>query len=171
MAGNKYIANNAGKLKEVISLQVSTGAPDANKIVAVGTDGLLDISLMPVGVGAEVVVAASSENLLAGDFVNLHNNGGTINVRKADATTNAKPANGFVLANVTSPANATVYLISAVNSAVSGLTVGSEYFLSTTPGLLTATAPSAAGNIIQRLGKARTATSFVFENTEYYELS
>jgi hypothetical protein len=171
MAGNKYIANSSGKLKEVAAIQSSTGAPDADKIPALNSSGVFDISFMPPGVGAEVVIAASSENLVAGNFVNLHNNGGTINVRKADATTNAKPADGFVLANVTSPANATVYLISAQNTAVSGLTVGADYWLSTTAGAVTATAPSTAGNIVQRLGKAKSATELVFENQDYYELA
>lgn len=168
---NKYIANNAGKLKEVEATVITTGASDAGKIIALDSAGLIDASLMPAGVGAEVVVAASSENLTAGDFVNLHNNGGTINVRKADASNNTKPADGFVLANVTSPANATVYLISGQNTAVSGLTVGADYYLSTTPGLVTATAPSGTGNIVQRLGKARSATSLIFENQNYYELA
>ncbi len=170
MAGNKYIANNSGKLKEVAAIQSTTGASDAGKIPALDSAGLLDISMMPVGVGAEVVVAASSESLTAGDFVNLYNNAGTINVRKADATNNTKPADGFVLANVTSPANATVYLISAINTAVSGLTVGADYYLSTTPGSVTSTAPSSSGNIVQRLGKARTATALIFENQDYFEL-
>lgn len=171
MAGNKYLANNAGKIKEVASIQSSAGAGDAGKIPGLDSAGLLDISMMPAGVGAEVVVVASSENLLAGDFVNLYSNSGTINVRKADATSNAKPADGFVLANVTSPANATVYLISAQNTAVSGLTVGADYYLATTPGTVTATAPSSSSNIIQRLGKAKSATALVFENQDYYELS
>lgn len=170
MAGNKYIANNGGKLKEVSSIQSSAGAGDAGKIPALDSAGLLDVSMMPAGVGAEVVVAASSENLAAGDFVNLYNNGGTINVRKADATTNAKPADGFVLANVTSPANATVYLVSGQNTALTSLTVGADYWLSTTPGAVTATAPSATGNIVQRLGKARSTTAVIFEQQDYFEL-
>lgn len=171
MAGDKYFYNNSGKIKEKASIQSSAGAGDAGKIPSLDSAGLLDVSMMPVGVGAEVVVAASSENLTAGDFINLYSNAGTINVRKADATTNAKPADGFVLANVTSPASATVYLISAINTAVSGLTVGADYYLSTTPGTVTSTAPSAAGNIIQRLGKARTAAALIFEHQDYYELA
>lgn len=171
MAGNKYIANNAGKLKEVSSIQSSAGAGDAGKIPALDSTGLLDISMMPVGVGAETVVVASSENLLAGDFVNLYSNAGTANARKADATSNVKPAHGFVLANVTSPASATVYLISNKNTAITGLTVGSDYYLSTTPGTVTTTAPSAASNIVQFLGRAITATSLPFMGDGYYELS
>lgn len=171
MAGDKYFYNNAGKQKEKAAIQSSAGAGDAGKIPALDTAGLLDISMMPVGVGAEVVVAASSENLVAGNFVNLYDNAGTINVRKADATNNTKPADGFVLSGVTSPANATVYLISAKNTAVSALTVGVDYYLATTAGGVTATAPSASGNIIQRLGKSKSATELIFENQDYYELA
>lgn len=170
MAGNKYIANSSGKLKEVASIQSSAGAGDAGKIPALDSTGLLDITMMPVGVAAETQSIASSENLLAGDFVNIYSNAGTANVRKADATSNAKPAHGFVLANVTSPAAAVVYFISNRNTAVSGLTVGSDYWLSTTPGTVTATAPSSSGNIIQLLGRCVTATLLPFTNDDYYEL-
>lgn len=162
MAANKYVALIAGKLKEVLGLVISTGVSDANKIVALDSTGKLDVSVLPVGVGPEVVVAASSENLVAGNFVNLYDNAGTINVRKADATTNGKPAHGFVKANVTSPANATVYLLSNINDAVSGLTVGLDYWLHTTPGALTNTPPSASGNISQHIGIAKSATEIPF---------
>ena len=164
MAANKYVALVSGYLKEVFGTVVSTGAPDANEIVALDASGKLDISLMPTGVGAEVTVVASFENLAAGDFVNLFLSGGVTKARKADATTNAKPAHGFVLDNVTSPANATVYRVSNTNTGVAGLTVGSTYFLSTTPGSITATPPSSAGNIVQQIGIADLATSIVFSN-------
>src|SRR5438552_291653 len=101
MPANKYLAAISGRIKEVFGLVVSTGAPDANKIVALDATGHLDVSLMPSGVSAEVTVAAAFENLAAGDFVNLFLSGGVIQARKADASTNAKPAHGFVLANVT----------------------------------------------------------------------
>lgn len=168
---DKYFFNNAGKLKEKEATVVSAGAGDAGEIVALNASGLLDVSVMPAGVGAEVIVRPSSENLTAGDFVNLYDNAGTVNVRKADATNNSKPAHGFVLAGVTSPANATVYLISGTNTGVTGLTLGVDYFLSTTPGGVTATAPSASGNIVQFLGRTALATSLPFMNTTYFELA
>lgn len=166
----KYLANSGGLKIEVQPITTSAGAGDASKIPQTDSAGKLDISLMPTGVGAEVVVAASSENLTAGNWVNLYNNAGTINVRKADATTNAKPAHGFVLANVTSPANATVYLISGQNSATSGKTVGAKQWLDTTAGASTETAPSASGNIVQLLGVATSATNVIFTGWDYYEL-
>lgn len=171
MAANKYVALVSGKLKEVFGLVVSAGVGDANKIPALDSTGHLDISVLPVGVGAEVVVAASSENLVAGNFVNFFLNSGVINVRKADATTNAKEAHGFVLASVTSPANATVYLVSSQNTAVSGLTIGSDYYLDTTAGGVTVTPPSASGNLVQRLGRAVTATNLPFTNNETVEVA
>lgn len=163
----KYFANTSGRLKEVQPITTSAGAGDASKIAQTDSTGRFDISLMPVGVGQEVTVAASSENLTAGNWVNLYSNAGTCNVRKADATTNAKPCHGFVLANVTSPANATVYGISNKNTACSGLTVGSDYFLNTTAGGETATAPSATGNVVQLLGRSETSTAMVLVSGTY----
>lgn len=166
----KFLANSSGLKIEVQPVTTSAGAGDASKMAQLDSAGKWDISLMPTGVGAEVVVAASSENLTAGNWVNLYDNAGTINVRKADATTNAKPAHGFVIASVTSPANATVYLISGQNSATSGKTVGAKQWLSTTAGASTETAPSAAGNIVQLLGVATSATNVIFTGWDYFEL-
>lgn len=171
MAANKYIALVSGKLKEVIATVVSTGVSEANKIVALDSTGKLDVSVMPSGVSAEVIVVATSENLTAGQFVNLYDNGGTITARKADATTNAKPAHGFVLDSTTSPANATVYFESQQNSALTSLTVGADYYLSTTPGGVTSTPPSSAGNIVQYIGRATSATNLPFIPCDTIEIA
>lgn len=164
---DKYLGLNASGIPtEVEGLVTSAGAGDAGKIPALDTDGRLNSSVMPTGVGASTITVASSENLAAGDLVNLWNDSGTIKARKADASTASagKRAHGFVLAAVTSPANATVYIGQAsINSGVSGLTVGSEYFLSGgTAGLVTATAPTTAGHLVQSVGVARSATELVF---------
>lgn len=42
-----------------------------------------------------------------------------------------------------------------------GLTPGATYYLGTTPGTITTTAPSTPGNIVQRMGFARNATTLV----------
>ena len=107
MAGNKYLTNNAGTITEVASLQSSAGAGDAGKIPALDAAGRLDNSMMPSGIGADTASVTSSENLAAGDLVNIWNSTGA-KVRKADATTAGKEAHGFVLSAVTSPAAATV---------------------------------------------------------------
>lgn len=158
MAAPKFLRNVSGKIKEIIAAVTST--PDS--IVATDATGRIDVSFMPTGVGSEVITMVTSENLTAGDLVNVYSNAGVITARKADATTNAKTAHGFVLANVTSPATATIYLPSQTNSAVTALTLGAEYYLSTTPGGVTTTAPSATGNLVQRVGIADKTTEFVF---------
>lgn len=189
MAGNKYIRNNAGTLAEEASVDESAGAGDAGKIVALDGDGILDASIvnstptsagagdagkrveldntgridnsmMPVGIGADTAEIEASEALAAGDFVNIHNDSGA-KVRKADATAAGKEAHGFVLESVSSGNDATVYFEGS-NTQASGLTPG-IVFLQTTAGTGGATAPSAAGNIVQRLGVAYSATEVSFE--------
>lgn len=164
MAGNKYIANNAGTLTEVASIQSSSGAGDAGKIPALDAAGRLDTSMMPVGIGADTAVIQASENLAAGDYVNVWNSSGNFRVRKADASTAGKEAHGFVLSAVSSGNNATVYF-EGTNTQVTGQTPG-VVFLSTTPGLGTATAPSSAGNVVQKLGVAVAAASMNFETQQ-----
>ena len=160
MAVPKYIRNNAGTLTETVAITSSAGVGDAEKIVATGTDGLLSITLMPTGISPPTLTVLASENLSAGDFVNIYNNAGTANARKADATTSGKEAHGFVLSAVTASANATVYFGDS-NTAVTGRTVGNQ-FLSTTAGSSTATAPSGSGNVVQRIGIATSATEIGF---------
>jgi hypothetical protein len=167
MAAQKFLALVSGKIKEVFASATST----ANAIIAADSSGKIDVSFLPTGVGAEVVVAPASENLVAGNFVNIFDNGGVANIRKADATTNAKQAHGFVISNVTAPANATVFFESNTNTAVSGLTVGSDYYLATTAGTITTTPPSSAGNVVQFIGRAQTATAINFINSEPIEVA
>ena len=160
MAGNKYIANNAGVLTEVAASQASTGAPDAGKIVALDGNGLLDNSVMPSGIGADTAAIATSESLAAGDLVNIWNSTGA-KVRKADATVAGKEAMGFVLSGFTHPATAVIYF-EGNNNQVTGLTPGKQ-FLSITAGLATATAPSGSGNAVQNIGFATSATNLNFQ--------
>lgn len=167
MSAARYINIVAGKLKQIAASV--TGTADA--IPAGDATGKLDISWMPVGVGQEVLVAPASENLTAGDFVNLWLNSAAINVRKADATAAGKAIHGFVLANVTAPANATVYFESNTNAQRSGLTIGTDYFASTTPGSIQSTAPSAAGNVVQFIGIAQSATAITFINGPTIEVA
>ena len=97
---------------------------------------------------------------MAGDFVNLYDNAGTLNARKADANNN-RQAHGFVLTSTTSPASTTVNF-TAINT-LSGLTVGATYYLSETAGLATSTQPTASGSLVQRLGIASSATELIVD--------
>jgi hypothetical protein len=147
-------------IKAVEAKISSAGAGDAGRIVALDAAGRIDNSMMPVGIGADTQVVEASENLAAGDLVNIHNSTGA-KARKADATTAGKEAHGFVLAAVTSGQPATVYFEGS-NTQVTGLTPGPQY-LSTTPGLSTHTPPSGSGNILQKVGVATDAAVLNFE--------
>ena len=162
MAGNKYISNNAGILTEVASIQSSAGAGDAGKIVSLDASGRLDQTMMPTGIAADTYSVLASENLAAGDLVNIYSNAGTANCRKADATVSGKEAMGFVLSAVTSGQNATVYF-EGNNTAVTGKTPGKQW-LSTTAGTFSTTAPSASGNVVQVVGFCASATELNFQS-------
>jgi hypothetical protein len=187
----KFIKNNAGTLTEEAALTTSAGAGDAQKVPALNASGVLDatitnakntsagagdagklamldaagkldVTMMPVGIGADTASIVASENLVAGDFVNVWNDGGVAKIRKADATTAGKEAHGFVLAGVTSAASGTVYF-EGTNTQLSGLTPGPQW-LSVTAGRCTATAPSSTGNSVQRVGFAISATAMNFQS-------
>ena len=161
----KFLRMLAGVIAELEALVTSAGAGDAGKIVGLDATGKLDQSLMPVGMGADTKLLPASENLSAGNKVNIWNDSGTAKVRKADATVAGKEANGFVLAAVTLGNNATVYF-DGTNTQLSGLTPGAVYYLDTTAGGITETPPSGSGNIVQRVGRALSATELTFESGE-----
>lgn len=155
----------SGLPTEVPAVNASAGAGDAGKLPELDSTGRLDLSMMPIGIGADTKVIEASENLDAGDYVTIHNSGGAL-VRKADASDGISGmAHGFVINNVTSGNPATVYFEGA-NPQLTSLTPGVTYALShTTPGGVIAlgSATTAAGHILQILGVATEATEI---NTE-----
>jgi len=193
MAVKKYLADISGVTTEEAAVDTTAGAGDAGKIVALNTSGVLgtdvlnavnssagagdagktvildsggriDSTMMPTGVGADSKQITASEALSAGDLVNIHISSG-IKVRKADATTSGKSANGFVTSSVSNGATATVYFDGA-NTGVSGLTAGTKYYLSTTAGGVTSTAPSSSGNVRQYVGMATASGELNFQEGE-----
>ena len=162
MAGQGFLARVNGLTKILFGQQTSSGAADANKLVALGPDGKLDTTLLPAGVGANTTVAPATENLVGGNFVNLWDNGGVLSVRLAD-NSNARPAHGYVKAAVAIAADATVYRLNTVNANLSGLTAGGDYWLGTVGGVINAPLDPAAsaGKVCQYLGKADSATELV----------
>jgi hypothetical protein len=158
MSSNRFLTLVSGVQTLVEAIATSAGAGDANKVIRTSGDGRLDSSLMPSGIGAQTVTATATEALVAGDWVNLTATG----VRKADNSNN-RPVHGFVLASVANAATATIYT-AGLNTARTGLTTGTQYFLSTA-GAQTATAPTAAGTIVQTIGVAINATTIPFDFT------
>ena len=168
---NKYLGLIGARPTEVLATTASTGAPDAGKIIALDGAGKLDQSMMPTGVGEDAQMIPASENLAAGDFVNVWVDAGATKVRKADATAAGKEATGFVLSAVASGQNAKVYFDGS-NTSVTGLTPGVRHYLSaTTPGAATAAPPNASGNVVQFLGVTSLPTRLPFNPAESYILA
>jgi hypothetical protein len=122
--------------------------------------------MMPVGMGADTVSMVTSENLAAGDLVNVYDVTAVPTARKANATDNTKPVTGFVLAGTSSPDPATIYMEGPITG-LSGLTAGTRMYLSAaTGGALTATPPTGTGKIVQFVGRAVNATTVNFEPSD-----
>lgn len=156
-----YLKISSGLIADANATETSAGAGDAGKIPKLDGAGKLDTTLMPAGVGAETRSNTASENIAAGDLINYHDSSG-VKIRKADATSAGKPAQGFVLSAISSAASGTVYPEEAVITGLSGLTIGARYFLSTTAGAITTTAPSSSGQVVQEVGYALSATELLF---------
>lgn len=167
----KFLEQNAGKVRENEALVTSTGATDAGKIIGLDTAGRIDQSMMPIGVGPETKILPCSENITAGDFLSVWDDAGTLKVRKADATAHAKRAWGYAVSTYTSGQNVPMY-IESINNSLTGLTLGATYYLSaSTAGAITATAPSGSGQIVQVIGVAVSATELAVEMAQPIELA
>lgn len=191
MAAHKFLKNNAGTTTEESAVSSSAGAGDDGKLVALNASGILDSTIvnsktssagagdsgklvaldgtgkidstmMPVGIGADTAIIAATEDLAAGDFVNIYSSSGA-KCRKADASTAGKEAHGFVLAAVSNGNNATVYF-EGTNTQVTGQTPGVVFLSAASPGLATSTAPSGSGNVVQRIGFATGTTAINFQS-------
>jgi len=162
MAVQGFLTRVAGKTLQLFGLQASTGTADAGKLVATGSDGRLDLTFLPTGVGRNQVVCPATEALSAGRYVNLFNDGGVLSARLADNSNN-REAWGYVKDAVASSAQATVYRLNTVNAGHSGLTPGANYWLGTVGGVTdTPLDPSTdTGKTDQFLGVALSTTELV----------
>lgn len=125
----KYVELLNGKLSNREATIASTGAANAGEVVALDSAGKLDISMMPVGVGADVKLLEATEDLLAGQYVNIFDVSGTAKVRLADAS-NGRDAHGFVKTAFLTGATATIYF-EGPNDDLSALTIGGRVYLNT----------------------------------------
>lgn len=158
-SGKLAALNGSGILDD--SIINATVTSSANKIAKLDGSGRLDVTVMPVGIAADTATIVASETLVAGDLVNIWNNAGTANVRKADGSTSGKEAMGFVLAGFASAASATVYF-EGTNTQCTGLTPGVQYLSGTTAGKPSATAATGTGKVAQVVGFAISATAMNF---------
>jgi hypothetical protein len=159
---DKFLKQARGRLQEVVPIATSAGAGDADKIVKTDAAGKFDISFMPTGVIADATTMTASELIAAGALINVFDSGGGVfRVRNADASTTGKEAMGFVLAGIANGASGTVFF-EGENTGVTALTPGPLYLSDSTPGAVTATPPTTAGHVVQRVGHAYTASAMQF---------
>lgn len=155
----------SGNPTEVEAIDESTGAGDAGKLIAADAAGKLDESFLPTGVGADVSAIACTEDLAAGDYVNIFSSTG-YKCRKADASGIATKAHGFVKSAFTNGQTATIYHEGS-NDVLTGLSPG-DYYLSETAGGVTQTPPTTSGSIVQKVGVSTAATVINTELGETY---
>ena len=160
---NKYIElRTDGRQAQKEATVVSTGALNAGEIVALDGTGRIDVSVLPLGVGPDISLLETTENLVAGDYVNIYNASGVAKVRKADGS-NGRDAHGFVKAAYTIGQTANIYF-EGPNENLTGLTPGARYYLNTN-GQVSAT-PRTSG-IHQFVGYAVSTTAI---NTDIDDL-
>lgn len=147
--------NTDGTIVEYSGINASSGSASADEMPRLDSNGRLDTTFMPVGIGQDSVTATAGEALSAGDFVYFSATG---TVLKADATTIGKRARGYVNASVLNGGSATVFFDDS-NTAKTGLVAGATYYLSLTAGDITTTAPTVAGQIVQVVGFSSSATN------------
>lgn len=107
----------------------------------------------------------TSEAISAGALVNVFQDGvsGNAMLRNANATDNTKPADGFVSDDFSMGEIATFSLPGQVDIKLASLSPGLRYYLSTTPGAITITPPSATGNVVQEVGVAVAVNALSFQ--------
>ena len=159
---DKYIQRNSlGELVEVRSVENSTGAADAGKLVALDDTGKLKDSLLPAQSGSTLIKAVASEAVTAGSLLNLWNNGGILSVRLANASIGRK-AVGFTTQTKSSGQTVDV-IMGGIMEGLSNITPSANYFLSATvPGSFGTTPPSSVGHISQTIGVGADVTSLMF---------
>lgn len=164
---DKYLSLKAdGDLQQVEATVSSTGTGSAGDIVALDSAGRLTTSVLPTGIGREVISIEAAEALTAGDLVNMYNDSGTTKVRKAD-NSNSRRAHGFVISAATSGNNVDVYF-AGFNSGVSGGTAGAKGYLGTAGAIITTSLnpTTVNGRILQAVGHFSSGSNFVFNPAE-----
>jgi hypothetical protein len=121
--------------------------------------------------GANSSPATASEAIAVGNFVNIFSSSGA-KVRKANATDDTKPVNGYAAAAIANTAVGSIRAPGGKISGLTGLTPGATYYLdAAVAGGITVTPPSGAGNLVQEVGVAISATELFFNPRQGETLS
>lgn len=148
----KDVNRKIGSVHEDIAYWMLTDAGDNVTVSGGGGGGSFTMPSMSV---------TASEDVAAGDLINIYNSSGSVRARKAKASAAGYEAFGWTDAAVSSGDTVTVNFLGK-NSHSSGLT-GGAVFLSETAGLATSTCPSGSGKVAQQVGVAESSSTFAFE--------
>lgn len=165
----RYIRKNpsTGLNESPETIQSSSGAPDADKIISTDPSGKIDATFLPAEAleGATYLDVVLGEDVNANDLVQVYNDGGTLKARKATAASTPRRACGRSTESGTTGETKRVIIGDHdFTSAAHGFTLGddSPIFLSTTAGGMTHTVPSTGGQLIQCVGFAIDANTIRF---------
>ncbi len=159
----KFLKYDNGELVQKSSISQSLGTSDGGKLIALDpVTGKLHQSLMPSGIGADTTSIVASENLNAGDLINIWDDGGVAKARKANNSTKATRAMGFVLDSVLANQVALIYH-EGNNNQLSNLVAGEILYLDGNSGAVTNAPPATPNSISQKVGYATSPTSMNVE--------
>ena len=165
MANQQFVTVESGVKKLKTSTSISTGITDAGKVISTNSDGVLDSSMLPKGIGLDVYSAVTSVALTPYQMVTIYNNAGVSTVKLAQANAIGTEAIGYVKDTYAIGDTALVYIEGEFD--MSGATVNTDYFLSdTVAGGITSTAPMSDGTFIQRIGRCYDAGKIRFEQDD-----
>lgn len=136
----------ANAFKLMLGAQSSAGVADAGKIVALNASGQIDNTMLP---SSSLDSAIASEAISAGDAVNVWDNVGTRNVRKAD-NTNGRRCDGFAATSAAASASCT-FDTDGGRTAVTGVVLASTYYLGAAGAIVT-TPTTTVGHQLQKVG-------------------
>lgn len=161
---DKYITLQSDGFQHLVAAtESSTGVDEAGKIVALNDEGKLDESLLPDSVinGGSVVQAISTATLYEGLYVAIDASGVVV------ASSSGTPAEGFVKAPYAVDEIATVYPLTVMNDKLTGLVVGTRYYLDD-DGTPTSVPFSSTGypGVHQYLGRAISPTTIVHSESD-----
>lgn len=153
-------------LLEAELINATLGAADANKAVKTDAAGLIDASFLvnaPSSDHSLIDLLPVSASILVGQIANLYDNGGTLYVRTSVDSGIDRRIHGVV--TIGGGGNIEIKTSGEV-TVTDTLVVGLEYFVSNVAGSVTATPPTAAGTIVQKVGIARTTTTLLLDIRE-----
>lgn len=141
-------------------------ATTSNKGIASFNGDMFTVSSGAVsfkGLTAELTAGAA---ITAGNLCYLATADGKMELADADAEATSAGVLGIALENISEDATGTFLLHGLFTT--SGLTAAEEYYISTTPAGITATAPSGTGDIVRFVGSALSTTVLFFNPDNVY---